>query len=270
MKEIFKPIATELLLNHGIDISLYDDSFIAKTIQNRCVATHCVTIDTYLENLVKDKTDIEQLLVNFQNNFSDFFRNQLTFSVLEQCVIPQLLHNPKKELRIWSAACACGQEPYSMAILCTELAQRWNNEWTFRIFATDKNATVLHEAQKGVYNSSLITNLKLKHLQQWFSKKGEKYQIHDSLKNAIDFSEFDLLNEQYSCPPASIFGNFDIVLCSNILFYYKPKYQKKILEKISKSIHPKGYIIVGEAERNILLDMGYIEEFAMSAIFRKR
>jgi chemotaxis protein methyltransferase CheR len=90
------------------------------------------------------------------------------------------------------------------------------------------------------------------------------------LKNNIDFSVFDLLSGQFSCPPASIFGEFDIVVCANMLFYYKNKYRQAILEKTGNCMANAGYLVTGETERQILIDHNYSEAFPQSAIFRKK
>jgi len=109
----------------------------------------------------------------------------------------------------------------------------------------------------------------MKRVKQWFTKHADTYTIKPELKENIDFSVFDLFSEQLSAPPASIFGDFDLVVCANLLFYYKPEYQKVIVLKTGSSLANNGYLVVGETERDILQKHNYHEVFPQSAIFQK-
>jgi chemotaxis protein methyltransferase CheR len=158
-------------------------------------------------------------------------------------------HN--RELRIWSAACAAGQEAYSIAILCDEISKKQKSDVHFRIFATDKSETELQKAQEGVYAADAMKKVTLERFKKYFSSKGEMYAVNSQIRNYIDFSTFDLLGEESLCPPTSIFGGFDIVICANLLFYYKPEFQKHILDKADNCLAKKGWLIVGDAEKEI-------------------
>ena len=175
----------------------------------------------------------------------------------------------RNEIRIWSAACAGGQETYSLAMLLHELLNCHSGEFNFRIFATDQSKIQIKEAQIGQYPEAALNSLKFKRVNQWFTKLGETYTVKPELKENIEFSVFDLLDEKYSCPPTSIFGDFDLIVCANILFYYNPEFQKKIIKKTRNCMSENGYLITGEAERNLLIQSGFQEVYPQSAIFRK-
>lgn len=225
----------------------------------------------YLENCTEEGTVFRSRLIN---SYSEFFRNPLTFAYLEQVILPQLIEKKRikkeNEIRIWSAACASGQEAYSIAMLCDELIETKKTDMNYLIFATDIDPNELMKAQRGVYQSATLCKVTLKRIQTYFSLKDENYTISPQLRNQIDFSVFDLLSDQGSCPPASIYGNFDLVFCSNLLFYYKPEFRKRILEKIGNSLTKGGYLITGESEREIIKGNNYREVFVNSAIFQKR
>ncbi len=258
----------------GLDISVYDNTFLEKTINSRKVDTSSKTDQEYLSYLTNVPEEPAELLRQLSNSYSEFFRNPLTFSYLEQIILPQLIEKKKirneNEIRIWSAACASGQEAYSLAIVCDELIGNNNTKINCRIFATDNNPNELMDAQKGVYYSTALGKVTLKRIQTYFTLKGETYTINPQLRDKIDFSVFDLLSDQASCPPASVYGNFDLVFCSNLLFYYKPEYRDSILGKIGNSLAKGAYIITGETEREILMGKNYREVFVHSAIFQKR
>jgi chemotaxis protein methyltransferase CheR len=272
MNEINKIIADILLQKHDYDISKYEPSFLAKSVEKRIAETNSHSIHDYVSFLLSNEDETTCIIESLQISYSEFFRNSLTFSILERIVLPALFLSRKnkteKEMRIWSAACASGQEPYSLSMLFHE---HFNHEMHYRIFATDQRSVQIEDAQLGYFSDIQIKNLTVKRLELWFTKMGtEMYKIKPEIKTCIEFSVFDLFDERYSCPPSSIFGEFDVIFCANLLFYYKPKYQKQILEKITKSLVNGGYVVVGEAERNILLEHHFKELYPQSAIFQKQ
>lgn len=268
------PYLTCFQTRYNHDISVYDDNFLKNIINERSRELG-MGADTeylnYLENYTEEATVFRSRLIN---SYSEFFRNPLTFAYLEQVILPQLIEKKRikkeNEIRIWSAACASGQEAYSIAMLCDELIETKKTDINYLIFATDIDPNELMKAQRGVYQSATLGKVTLKRIQMYFTAKGENYTIVPQLRDQIDFSVFDLLSDQGSCPPASIYGNFDLVFCSNLLFYYKPEYRHYMLEKIGKSLASDGCLITGETEREIIKGNDYREVFVDSAIFRKR
>lgn len=191
---------------------------------------------------------------------------------MERHILPSLFslkqREHQKEIRIWSAASASGQEAYSLAILCEELIATSNIPLTYRIFATDIDPAQVSKASEGVFSTNMVGNISLKRLNTYFKKQGDNYVISTLIKNRVIFSQFDLLSNEAYCPPSSIFGEFDIVFCSNLLFYYKPKHRLSIVEKITKCISAETYLVTGEAERETLSGYGFREVIPYSAIFQ--
>lgn len=271
MKNDLKEITGLLLKLHNVDLSKYDESFLRKMIENRISAKAMRSTGEYCDLLKSDKKEITALLKSLNISFSEFFRNPLTFAYLEQVVIPAIIEKKKmsgeKEIRIWSAACASGEEAYSLAILFDEAVQN-PDSLSCRIFATDINSSELDNAEKGIYQTASLNKVSFKRIQKYFVQQGENYIISKQLSRYIEFSVFDLLSGQRLCPPESIYGNFDIVFCSNILFYYKPEFRQFILEKTGRCVAENGYLITGESERDIVAKHQYHEIFPASAIFQ--
>ncbi len=267
------PIIEHILQLHGVDISKYEDTFLTNSIQNRMSKINCHSLEGYINHIQNNIEESESFINSLQISYTEFFRNTLTFSVLEKIILPSLVtksvNSNRNEIRIWSAACASGQETYSMAMLLQEFSNSKGGQLNFRIFATDQSETQIQEAKLGQYSETELNSLNLKQLGRWFTKQGEIYRIKPELKENIDFSVFDLLNETLSCPPSSIYGNFDLVICANLLFYYQPEYRKKIIEKARHCISRSGYLITGESEREILIQAGFREVYPMSGIFQK-
>jgi chemotaxis protein methyltransferase CheR len=255
----------------GLDLSKYNESFLDRAIQNKMEAKNLASIEEYqiyLDNHPEEGLILEE---DLQITYSEFFRNSLSFAVLEHLVFPFLLKKTNKkqskEIRIWSAACASGQECYSVAILLEELQQKYQEKVDYRIFATDQNEQQLIHAKAGIFSAEAIQSLSLHRIQQWFICQGDTYTVVPKVKENIDFSLFDLLGKKLICPSASIFGDFDLIICANLLFYYKPEYQMRMIDKVSKCLAVGGYIMTGETEREILLKQGFREVSPQSAVF---
>lgn len=273
MKETLENIIALLLREYEVDISKYNDSFLLKSLEKRMTDTGNDSQSKYYDYIKANQNEVKAFIDSLNINYSEFFRNPLTFAYLEQIVLPSLIEkkkkNNEKEIRIWSAACASGQEAYSIAILCDEIIESAKTNIGCRIFATDISEEEISNAQKGVFQTSSLNKVSLKRIQTYFTRRGETYTIASLIKEHINFSVFDLLTEQGGCPPASVYGNFDLVFCSNLLFYYKPECRKSILEKVGKSLSHGGYLITGETEREIVKSSNYNEVFLNSVIFQK-
>lgn len=274
MKAIIKRISKLLHQHKGIDILKYNESFLTKSIDRRMSENHYKSEEEYCDFLEQNKEEADSFIELLHNSYSEFFRNSLTFSVLEHIILPKLIHKKKdgksKEIRIWSAACAQGQEVYSIAMLLEELRNGDKERVKYRLFATDKYDVQINKAQTGKYSKSDLNNVNLKRLEKWFTKQNDSYTIKSELMKNIDFSVFDLLDKNSTSPSASIFGDFDIVICANLLFYFEPKIRESMLDNVSRSISKGGYLITGEAEREILLNHNFTEVFPPSGIFQRK
>jgi len=209
------------------------------------------------------------LLKSLCNSYSTFFRNPLTFALLYQVILPKIIGekaiNNDPEIRIWSAGCASGQEPYSIAILIDDLLNLKPAEIRYHIFATDNVDSELQTAGLGIYDFDAIKHTPYNFVKKYFIKTGHFYSIRERIKAKVEISHYNLLDAASSAPPASIYGDFDLVMCSNVLFYYKPEIQKMILEKFRKTIRKGGFFITGEAETGIVNSAPGFRHFIQSA-----
>ncbi len=251
---------------------MFEDSFVAKARENGMAATCCASYEDYEALLGRDPAEQKLFNDSLRVNYSEFFRNSLTFSTLEHIILPTLIRKAReenrRELRIWSAGCALGQEPYSVAILIEELGKIAVPPIDYRIFATDLSMVDIAAAHAGCYSAESLGNISGKRLDRWFSHKNSVYTISPELTSHIEFSAFDLLDAQLSSPPSSIFGGFDLILCCNLLFYYKPEYRKSILDKLILSLGREAYLVCGETERGYIIENGFREVYLQSAIFK--
>jgi chemotaxis methyl-accepting protein methylase len=274
MESFLEKLTADLNEKLELNLSVFDSSFLERIVSSRMASKSISNADIYLAKLLEDAEEPKELMRLLNNSYSEFFRNPLTFAYLEQIVLPAIFEKKRasheKEIRIWSAACAGGQEAYSLAILCNELTQCKAEKVSCRIFATDHNADEIKNAQKGIYQLTSLGKVTFDRIQTYFTRKKNTFRVSSRLREIIDFSVFDLLSDHGSSPPASIYGNFDLVFCSNLLFYYTTDFQTTILEKIQNSMAPNGYLATGETEREILKGYNYREVFDYSCLFQKR
>jgi chemotaxis protein methyltransferase CheR len=257
---------------HGLDVSCYSDSFLARSFARRWQAMPGMTSSGYLKLLGRDRGESEALVQLLHIHHSEFFRDPLTYSLLEQRLLPSIANakasSDYPELRVWSAGCAAGEEAYSMAILLSELCDRGEIPFRFRLFATDNSAEQLELACRGSYPASVMGNLQRRHLERWFSRQGDAFVAVPELRKLVDFSLHGLLDEYSISPSASIFGGFDLVLCCNVLFYYRPACQMRMLDRLRRCLAPGGYLVTGEAEREIVQAAGFQPLSLPAAIFQ--
>lgn len=219
-----------------------------------------------LETLVSlIDTDADPMLTNacveaMVNNETCFFRDQANFALLTGPVLDSLReHRARtKRIRIWSAACSTGQEPYSLAMAICENADKWRG-WQVQILATDVSTSALAQARAGKYSQfeiqrGLPVMLMLKH----FEQKGEEWIAGEHLRRMVTFAEHNMLN------PARHFGAFDVVLCRNMLMYLCNDRRSLILDSIAPLIAEDGVLMLGAAETVI----GQTEKFRSSQEFR--
>lgn len=260
--------------NLTLDLSVFETSFLERTIVSRMMLRSVESPDLYFEQLQEDHEELTELQRRLNNSYSEFFRNPLTFSCFEQVILPLCYEkkraNAEKEIRIWSAACASGQEAYSIAIVFDEQNKSRKEKLNCRIFATDFDEEELIAAREGIYPVSSLSKVMFQRMQTYFMPDGEYYQISRQLKDYVNFSNFDLLSDRGFCPAASIYGNFDVIFCCNLLFYYTPLIRNRILDKVRQCLASDGFLVSGETEREILKENGFREVIANSAIFQKR
>ena len=259
----------------GGDVSAYDPSFLLNSAEKRRLATGLESVADYGDYLAAHREEAELFCRSLHIAYSDFFRNPLTFALLEQVVLPGLAEARKKtgrgEIRVWSAGCAAGQEAWSVAILLEELTAGAAPPLSYRIFATDHSEPDLALARAGVYSRDAVGNVRSRHLRNYFSRQGEAFAILPRLRERVDFSAGDLLDATSGSPAASIYGDFDLVLCCNVLFYYQPAVRQRILDKLCRALAPGGYLMTGEAERDwVAKHHGLRSVTPPAAVFQKQ
>ena len=270
-----KPVLSYLLEERGFDFSGYQPAMLERQVEQRLKAVNCYDFSAYYFYLTRNTGEIDKLLDVITINVSRFFRDTLTFELLADRILPAIVRDKIKRghpsLRVWSAACARGEEPFSMAILIHELLHKENQPIHQHIFATDIDEKSLKEAEKALYPPASIKNMKYRLLNKYFLPEGDCFRLIPEIRESVSFSPYDMLDRKHRVPPESIFGDFDLVLCRNLLIYFNFEYQELILKKLYHALADRGYLVLGTAET---LPMAYKPDFnrvfEFSPIFQKR
>jgi chemotaxis protein methyltransferase CheR len=177
-------------------------------------------------------------------NETFFFRDRTPFDNFRKIILPELLESRRnvRRIRIWCCACSTGQEPYSLAMILDEEAQKLAG-WHVEILATDLSRSVLAMARDGYYNQFEVQRgLPIAQLLRYFRQEGERWRINEHLRSRIRFEELNLLTDFHDL------GRFDVVFCRNVLIYFDVPTKKNVLERLAQVLAPDGYFLMGAAE----------------------
>jgi chemotaxis protein methyltransferase CheR len=179
-------------------------------------------------------------------NETYFFREDFQLKAFQEEIIPELVatkgRRGKKELRIWSAGCSTGEEPYTLAMLILE-AGRFTG-WKVEIFAGDISHRVLKIARKGVYSKSSFRVTEERYVRKYFEPLDGKLKIKDEVKKLVNFSHLNLLD----AAKIKLLPEMDIIFCRNVLIYFDHQIKRKVVESFYDLLAPGGYLLLGHAE----------------------
>ncbi|MBL6854317.1 MAG: protein-glutamate O-methyltransferase CheR [Alphaproteobacteria bacterium] len=177
-------------------------------------------------------------------NESSFFRDRAAFEAFRERVLPRLIEAraETKRLRIWSAACAAGQEAYSIAMLLDDLKLQAQG-WSIDLIATDLSAEMIARSEEGLYSHFEVQRgLAIRRLVAHFSQEGGSWRIHENLRRMVSFHQFNLLDSY------GWLDDLDAVFCRNVLIYFDQKTKASVLDKIAEMLTPDGALVLGNSE----------------------
>ena len=224
-----------------IDLNFYKERQMKRRIEALITKHGINSFADYVTRLKSDKVVFEEFINYITINVSEFYRNPEQWALLEKEVLPYLFENFGKELKIWSAACSTGDEPYSLVMLLSKFMPM--NK--IRIIATDIDKTVMEKARAGFYNVKSLKALPNEFVKKYFTKINDKtYQISEEVKACVDFKQHNLLKDSYP-------SNCDLIVCRNVLIYFTDEAKNKIYMDFNKSLKKNGILFVGSTEQII-------------------
>ncbi len=233
------------LLNesHGIDFAYYKPATVGRRIQRRMTLRGYGSLSDYVLRLDEDREELNTLYKDLLIGVTEFFRTPDAFDHMAKIFIPALLAaaSPVDGVRVWVAGCATGEEVYSVAMLFRELLQEMPAPPKVKIFATDAHRESLEFAATGIYDESRMLNVSSSRRERFFSALNGYYQVLPELRQMIVFSQHDVVKS----PP---FTKLDLITCRNMLIYFQPHVQKKVLSLFHFALKAKGVLFLGPSE----------------------
>jgi len=234
------------LIHHqaNVDFRQYKTSTILRRIGRRIAVTHTHTIQEYADYLRGSPEEVGELVKAFLINVTQFFRDPEAFAYIQDEILPKLIAKARthdKVLRLWTAGCATGEEPYSLAMLLSDMLGSEMPGWSIKIFATDLDDAAIAFARHGIYSENLLKEVPDDYRNRFFERVDSGYRIAKILRQMVIFGQQDLSR---SAP----FPRIDLVLCRNVLIYFAPELQDYVLNQFAFSLSPDGYLFLGKAE----------------------
>ncbi len=238
-----KFILQHLYKKKNVDFSYYKMNTIKRRILRRMVIHKIATLKQYAKYVEQDNNEVNLLYEDLLINVTEFFRDPEAFLLLKKTVLPRLLKSKTQgeALRIWVAACATGEEVYSIAMLLFELQDTKIKAIPFQIFASDLSEEAIAEARVGEYSTEQLKNVSAKRLQRFFTRVKDKYRVSKSLRDVCIFAPHNILSD----PP---FSRMDLISCRNFLIYLEPPAQKKALATFHYALNDNGCLMLGKSE----------------------
>lgn len=224
-----------------IDLNAYKERQMKRRIEALISKHGLNSFNDYVSKLKTDKVAFEEFINYITINVSEFFRNPEQWALLEKDVLPYLMERFSKDLKIWSAACSTGDEPYSLVMLLSKFVPINR----IKIIATDIDKQVMEKAKAGLYHEKSLKALPEEYIKKYFTKINDRtYQISDSVKACVEFKQHDLLKDLY---PA----NCDLIVCRNVLIYFTDEAKNKIYSSFHEALKKDGLLFVGSTEQII-------------------
>jgi chemotaxis protein methyltransferase CheR len=235
------PLCRVIHRKTDVDLRPYKDKYLRRRVAVRLRATGCASLEEYVALLKREAEELESLLVCLTIHVSTFFRNPSTFLAVERKVFPVLFAAPPATaFRFCSVGCARGEEPFSLAILACEYLGARKAARRITIEAIDIDEGVLDEAREGVFRKSRLKGLDPALERKYFIGNGSR-RIIPQVKAMVDFRRRDILGTPLE-------GEFDFVLCRNLLIYIEREAQEKLVESFTRVLRPGGFLALGRTE----------------------
>jgi chemotaxis protein methyltransferase CheR len=198
-------------------------------------------------------------------NETYFFRAPGHLEVLEEHILPEWLRT-RHQIRIWSAGCSSGEEPYTLAIFLRDRILPRHPYARFEIIGTDINTNVLQQAQQGIYGDYAIRNVPPEYLQRYFVRQGDRYQVRDEIRKMVKFQMLNLAD----AVAMNAMRHFDLIICANVLIYFDDNMKRRVVQSFYRSLVPGGYLFIGFSETLYGISQAFQPvRFGKAIVYRK-
>lgn len=240
----FAEVFALLRRSYHLDFSKYKGATVGRRVKRRMEFRQIPEVSDYAAILAGDPVEMESLYKDLLIGVTEFFRDKQTFLFLENEIIPKLFADLRigEDLRVWSAACATGEEAYSLAILLAERAEAIGFMGKITVFASDVHKTSLDFASQGLYDRERLANVKPERLERFFKKEmGGLFRVNAELRKLVVFAPHNLLKD----PP---FTRLDLICCRNLLIYFQAAVQEKVISLFHFALKTNSVLFLGSSE----------------------
>lgn len=230
-----------------IDLNAYKEKQMKRRIDTLIGKHKIEGYDKYVQGLKTDKALFDEFVNYITINVSEFYRNPEQWKLLDEQVIPELISKFGKNLKIWSAACSTGDEPYSLVMALSRHLPLSN----IKIYATDLDKQVIAKAKVGLYSDKSIVSVPADLKKKYFTQVGPSYKISNEIMERVEFKEHNLLKDSYP-------SNYHMIVCRNVLIYFTEEAKEEVFKKFCKSLARGGVLFIGSTEQIInYKEIGY-------------
>ncbi len=255
-----------ILRDHkGVDFSNYKETTIIRRLEKRISINRFEEIDDYVRFLADNPREISFLFNELLIGVTRFFRDEEYFNKLSEEILGDLFKQTgdNETLRVWVAACSTGEEAYSLAMLLKEYMHTNSIRKDIKIFATDIDTNSLEYAGLGLYPDSIASDISQDRINRFFNRKGERYQVNDSIRSMVIFARHNILQD----PP---FSKIDLISCRNLLIYLNNQVQQKVIGMFYLSLVPGGFMFLGSSESLGSMSDGFVVIDNKSRLYRQQ
>jgi len=249
----FKRLSTFIFKEYGIKMPEIKKTMLQSRLHKRLRELNMSSYKEYIEYLFSkegQQSEVIHMIDMVSTNKTDFFREPVHFDFLHSDVLPELLNadKPNRMVKLWSAGCSSGEEPYTIAMSLSEFAaSNPGYGFDFSILATDISTRMLKTAVEAIYKEPRVEmlpiNLKKKYLLRSKDRTSPTVRIIPELRRRISFARLNFMDTQYNVP-----DSFDIVFCRNVLIYFDRETQEKVINKLCSKLKPNGFFFLGHSE----------------------
>lgn len=222
----------------GIDLSLYKEAQMKRRLTSLYEKKGFTTFSEFFKGISNDNNLYYEFLDRMTINVSEFYRNYKRWQVLEEMILPRLLKKNNGQLKVWSAACSTGEEPYTIAMVLSNLVPLSK----VKIIATDIDENVIARAKIGVYPERSLNEVPLEMRKKYFTQEGTNYKVSDEILKAVQFKKQNLLADPFE-------SQFDLIVCRNVLIYFTEEAKELLYKKFSDALKQDGVFFVGSTEQ---------------------
>lgn len=246
----YKYFKGEVLKLTQINLDAYKEQQMKRRIDTLIRKLGISGYDNYIAAIKSDKKLFDEFVTYLTINVSEFYRNPEQWKLLEDNIFPQLIQKFGNNLKIWSAACSTGEEPYSLVMALSKFVPIDK----ITIYATDLDKQVIEKAKIGLYDVKSIENVPAEYKQKYFTKLGESYKIDEKIKSRVVFQQHNLLEDDYR-------KDLHLIVCRNVLIYFTEDSKNEIIMKFHKALSKEGILFLGNTEQLIQYkSMGYARQ----------